>query len=100
KNQTSEVICMRHKSGSSGIRFFGHFPRCRRRGSATLWMIIWLPCLLTLFCVLVGVANLWLARVELENALEASALAAVKQWGDANGAGGTLTARDVGVGYS
>jgi hypothetical protein len=71
----------------------------RRRGSATLWLIIWLPCLLTLFCVLVGVANLWLARVELENALEASALAAVKQWGEAGG-GPTLTSRNVGVAYA
>jgi hypothetical protein len=38
----------------------------RRRGAATLWMLIWAPCLLVLFSVLVGVANLWLARVELE----------------------------------
>jgi hypothetical protein len=90
---------MHRKSGSSGIRFFGHFPRCRRRGSATLWMIIWLPCILTLFCVLVGVANLWLARVELENALEASALAAVKQWGQAGG-GSTDVPRQVGVAYA
>ena len=37
--------------------------RPRRRGSATLWMLIWLPCLLALFCVMVGVANLWLARI-------------------------------------
>ena len=70
-----------------------------RRGSATLWLIIWLPCLLTLFCVLIGVANLWLARVELENSLEAAALAAVKHWGEAGG-GPTPTARQVGVAYA
>lgn len=71
----------------------------RRRGSATMWLVIWLPCLLTLFCVLLGVANLWLARVELENSLEAAALAAVKHWGQAGG-GSTLEARDVGVAYA
>lgn len=70
-----------------------------RRGSATLWLIIWLPCLLTLFCVLVGVANLWLARVELENSLEAAALAAVKHWGEVGG-GDTEEPRDVGVAYA
>jgi Flp pilus assembly protein TadG len=77
-------------------------PHCRsprRRGSATLWLVIWLPCLLVLFCALVGVANLWLARVELENALEAAALAAVKQWGEAGG-GDTTIPRNVGVEYA
>ncbi len=71
----------------------------RHRGSATLWLVIWLPCLMALFCVLVGVANLWLARVELENAMEAAALAAVKAWGDVGG-GNTLTPRNVGVSYA
>ena len=70
-----------------------------RRGSATLWMVIWLPCLLALFVTLVGVSNLWLARVELENAVESAALAAVKQWGDAGG-GDTLIPRQAGVNYA
>lgn len=75
-------------------------PRARlRRGSATLWMVVWLPGLLVLFCVLIGVANLWLARVELENALESAALAAVKQWGD-QGGGDTRSARETGVDYA
>src|SRR5262245_34502687 len=73
--------------------------RRNRRGSATLWLIIWLPCLLALFVTLVGVANLWLARVELENALESAALAAVKQWGDASG-GNTLIPRQIGQAYA
>jgi hypothetical protein len=67
---------------------------------ATLWLIIWLPCLLTLFCVLVGVANLWLARIELENALEAAALAAVKEWGDAGPLADTIEPREAGVAYA
>jgi hypothetical protein len=74
-------------------------PRQPRRGWATLWMIIWLPALLALFCAMVGIANLWLARVELENSMEAAALAAVKQWGDANG-GDTLIPRQVGQAYA
>jgi len=70
-----------------------------RRGWATLWLIIWLPALLALFCALVAIANLWLARVEAENAMEAAALAAVKQWGDANG-GDTLIPRQIGQAYA
>lgn len=65
-----------------------------RRGWTSLWLVVWLPVLLALFCGLIVVANLWLARVELENALEAAALAAVKEWGDAGG-GDTLVAREV-----
>jgi hypothetical protein len=78
---------------------FSRHNATHRRGSATLWMVIWLPCLLTLFCVLIGVANLWLARVELENALEAAALTAVKEWGTAGG-GDTSDPRDAGVAYA
>jgi len=70
-----------------------------RRGSATLWLIIWMPALLVLFLVLTGIANLWLARVEVENGLEAAALAAVKNWGDFGG-GDTLPHRIVGVNYA
>jgi len=73
--------------------------RRQRRGSATLWLIIWIPALMVLFIALTGVANLWLARVEVENGLEAAALAAVKNWGDANG-GDTLPHRLVGVNYA
>lgn len=62
-------------------------------------MVIWLPALLVLFVALTGVANLWLARVEVENGLEAAALAAVKSWGDAGG-GDTLVPRNVGVQYA
>jgi hypothetical protein len=70
-----------------------------RRGSATLWLIMWLPCLMALFCLLLGVANLWLSRVELENAMEAAALAAVKQWAEDPNAG-TSAARQAGVAYA
>src|SRR3954447_6677224 len=83
---------------AAALRIGRQRPRLRG-GSATLWLVIWLPCLMALFCVLFGVANLWLARIEVENALEAAALAAVKQWGDAGG-GDTFVPRQVGVSYA
>lgn len=70
-----------------------------RRGWTTLWLVVWLPTLLALFCGLVAVANLWLARVELENSLEAAALAAAKEWGD-QGGGDTLVPREVGISFA
>lgn len=70
-----------------------------RRGLSTVWVILTLPLLLLLFCFLINVANMWLARVELENALEAAALAAVKEWGDAGG-GSTLIPREIGQAFA
>lgn len=70
-----------------------------RRGSATIWLILALPVLLVLFCFTLNIAQQWLARVELENALEAAALAAVKEWGDAGG-GDTIIPREVGIQYA
>lgn len=57
------------------------------------------PALLALFVVLVDIAQLWVARIELANALEAAALAAVKEWGDADG-GSTQRPRQVGAEYA
>jgi Flp pilus assembly protein TadG len=73
-----------------------------RRGISAMWMIVTLPVLLTLSCLVIDVANIWLARVELENSLEASALASVKEWAEtgSTGAGWTDTARKVGVAYA
>jgi hypothetical protein len=70
-----------------------------RRGVVALWLIVALPVLLMLVCLLIEIGNIWLARVELENALEAAALAAVKEWGDSGG-GDTQTPREVGVTYA
>jgi hypothetical protein len=73
--------------------------RFRRCGWTTLWLVVWIPVLMALFCGLLAVANLWLARVELENTLESAALAAAKEWGDAGG-GDTLLPREVGVQFA
>ncbi len=66
-----------------------------RRGAAALWLVVALPVLLTLFCVILEVANLYTARAEFQNALEAAAQAAVKNWADSGG-GDTQNARTVG----
>jgi hypothetical protein len=64
-----------------------------------VWLILAIPAVVTLLCVVAEVANLWLARTELTNSLEAAALGAVKQWGDSGG-GDTLVPRQVGNAYA
>jgi len=72
---------------------------CQRRGVAALWLILVLPVLVLLLGLVIEIGNIWRARVELENALEAAALAAVKQWGDGGG-GDTQLARNVAIAYA
>lgn len=69
----------------------------RRRGISIVWLIVWLPVLMVLSSLVIDVANVWLARVELENGLEAAALAAVKDWAENSD---NLQARQVGVAYA
>ena len=54
-----------------------------------------LPVLFLLLCFVVEIGNLWLARAELETALESAALAAAKEWGDAGSSSNTSTPRQV-----
>jgi hypothetical protein len=53
-----------------------------RRGIATIWVIVSMPCMLTLLVLLIDVANIWTAKVELKNATDAAALSGVKSWGE------------------
>lgn len=69
-----------------------------RQGIATFWLLLFVPVFLILLGLVVNVANLWLARVELENALEAAALAAVKEW--ANPSDDTTIPQQVGIAYA
>ena len=62
----------------------------RRHGVATVWIIASFPAIACLLCVVLEFANLWMARVELRNALDAAALSAVKTWGEG---GSTIAAR-------
>ena len=70
-----------------------------RRGISALWLILTLPLFLILFGFVVELGHLWLARIELENALEAAARAAVDTWAQSGG-GSTYQARQVGVAYA
>ena len=73
----------------------------RRRGGVTLWTLIALPAILTLFCFVVEMAHLWHAKVKLKNAVESGVLAAARNWGDnGGGGGGVLTAANVGEDYA
>jgi Flp pilus assembly protein TadG len=67
--------------------------RRRRRGVATLWLILFLPVFLVALCVVVDVGTIWLARAELEDGLEAAAIAGVVVWNTtANAANADLAA--------
>lgn len=52
-----------------------------QRGIATIWVIGFGPALLALLVLVTEIASLWLARIELETAAEAGALACVRAWG-------------------
>lgn len=74
-----------------------------RSGTITLWTILFLPVLVVLLLVVVEGIHFWLARVELENALEATALAAVKEWaesGNSPGQNWTENSRLLGLQYA
>ena len=66
------------------------------RGAITLWLILLMPVLVILLLFVADIGQIWVARVELENAMEAASLAAVKEWGDSGG-GSTWKPRQVGV---
>lgn len=74
--------------------------RASRRGISAVWLIVWIPLLMILSCLMLDVANVWLARVELENGLEAAALAAVKEWAESTSPTPNFDARRVGVAYA
>lgn len=71
--------------------------RSSRTGVATLWVILSLLIAVCMICITIEIGNLWIARLELESAVEAAALGAVDHWGDAGGGNMTLAARNRGV---
>ncbi len=70
-----------------------------RRGIAILWLILWGSMFLTFFCVVLEVATMWQAHVEVNNTFDSAALAAVKDWGAA-GVGSTVVPRNVGIAFA
>ena len=55
---------------------------CRRHGISVLWLLLVLPLAAGMTLSVVEIGNLWIARAELENALEAATLAAAREWGE------------------
>jgi len=53
-----------------------------RRGIATIWMILLIPVFFTLFGVMIDIARVWVAQIELKTALDAAVLSGVKTWAD------------------
>ncbi len=70
-----------------------------RQGVAALWVILTIPIMVILTVIVVEVGNLWLARMELENALEAAVLAGAEEWGSTAG-GDTLVSRQVAASFA
>ncbi|WP_298865393.1 hypothetical protein [uncultured Gimesia sp.] len=70
-----------------------------RRGIAILWLILWGSVFLTFFCGVLEIATLWQAQVEVKNALDAGAMAAVKEWGVSGSGSSTQVSRNVGIAY-
>ena len=72
-----------------------------RRGVVTLWTLLCLPLLMLMLLVIAEYASTWHGRVQVENAVEAAALAAVQHWGDlGGGAANAAAARDAGRLYA
>lgn len=57
-----------------------------------MWVIVIGPGLLSLLVLVTEIGNLWLAKIELNNALSAGALAGAKVWGSGADVGATRTA--------
>jgi Flp pilus assembly protein TadG len=74
------------------IRYNASHRTDNRRGIATFWVIATGPVLLALLVLVTDVANVWLARVELKNAVEAGALAGADVWGDGSNDAANRTA--------
>lgn len=89
------MIQRQHKLGRTGrsrnsLAGVDRSGQIARAGIATVWIIAGVPAMACLLCLVIEVGNLWLARVELRNALDAAALSAVKTWGEG---GSTAAAR-------
>jgi len=59
----------------------------QRRGIAAMWILAAGPVALVVFGVVADYSKVWLARVELQSAVESAALAGVKTWGDGSDTG-------------
>lgn len=58
-----------------------------RRGIAAMWILAAGPVALVVFGVVADYSKIWLARAELQSAVDSAALAGVKTWGDGSDTG-------------
>ncbi len=73
----------------------------QRRAIVTLWTLFCVPVLVLVLLGVAEVNRLGQARVQLENALESAALAAVQEWGERGGGSKTIdAARAMGMAYA
>jgi len=72
-----------------------HSVQSARPGFVLLWVIVAIPAIVFLMGAVVDISRVWIARIELTNALEAAALSGVKTWGEAgtNDSGARANAR-------
>jgi Flp pilus assembly protein TadG len=104
KTRADEEAAMAH-IGVSNCRKRSLEPSTRRflaqrRGLSTAWLLLFGPVFLVLLALVVEIGNIYVAQAQLENAMEAAALAAVKEWGGtAPNANWTETSRQVGAAY-
>ena len=62
-----------------------------RRGSFTVWLLVAAPVMLLMLVSVTGIGSLWLARSELSNLADATALTGAKLWGDLGDSAATRT---------
>ncbi|MDA0835721.1 MAG: hypothetical protein O3A29_20805 [Planctomycetota bacterium] len=72
----------------------------RRRGIATVWTIIGFPAIIVGFIVVAEYGNITLAKIELENAIEAGAIAGINQWSQGNTPANRTAARNAAVTFT
>lgn len=68
----------------------------RRKGVSTIWLILSGQVFLVFICFAAEIGHLWVARTELENALEAAALAGALEFRQS----GSASARMVAIAYA
>jgi uncharacterized membrane protein len=81
QHSTSVLDSAEIENGASTLR---RSSKRFRRGISTVWVVAAAPALLAVLVLVTDLARIWLARVELETAVEAGALAGARSWGGAN----------------
>lgn len=60
------------------------YTKAVRGGFVLMWIIVAIPAMVFLFGMMIDLSRVWIARIELTNALEAAALSGIKSWAEAS----------------